>query len=1230
MNVDKTYISEFIKKNYPKVIFEPVKFQYKNAIGFIISDNNLIIGFINKNGDLCKLIEPIKLSDISNDTIDNIIEKIPIVTGFSETDKKNLLKIFKKTDETISKKEHEQIVKELESKLKSQQEDLDYKMLYDSQNNQLITIQKEHEEQVKKLQEQFLEQQKQVEECKTMLIKKEGDVSQGIEEYKKQVDEYIKTKDLKIEELERLHQQMISEKQQIENKLNEVLQQQEQKLKQLEENKDLLTDSSIQIENKEKEIETLKTSIESIKNDLESLQNELNEANLKQTYYKNLKDQCKDRILNEKSEIIDRIKQYNEQWNDWAITIETNFEDYRKKLINELQIIKTNLDNVLLRRQFGTEEYAKLKHNIDDIKAELEKTIADQLIQLNAKDEQIKMLEEAGIKLKVEASERLLTELSEKDNLLNESQNQINNLQVSIKDKDEIISQLKADLEEVRRLLSQNEKTKIQMVIDYDNCFNILQNFFNLNNIFFRKQEIINRLDKILNENIGEFKNLNDDMKISIKQKFENVKSNIQKHIKFLDLEKYINSENFQLLKSKSTRNKVPGEFCTELTNILDYWNVNKVEYREQDRILTNIYEDLSGAVRVYIRIKPLIGAQQKENIVNIQTIDDKKQKFIVLDCSNVPNIKHNIKQTFGEFYGIFPDTFTNKNLYTGIEEEQIQPTQIGGGWEYQDDIEQLRKLEDALETAKVLGNTPYIKKLLPQIKQLKQKVDPYYEESENDEYDYKKMVSKEKEQLQKLQDILKTAQMLGDTTYVKKLTSQIEQLKQKIQTFYDDFEDEDEDEEHEEHEEDEDKQFERLENKYRGILPPIKQKGGEPTDLEYMEETLRTAERLGDTDYIRRIKAQIEKVKNMSYNNSISPNLKVNIDDIIESSETVHPGLYSAFKQVQDGYSIVLFGYGLSGSGKTFTLLGTKGVPGILHYGLANLENVKSIKLKYLFEQYYNLVNINFGKLTGKIHNLIREVPQLKSYSKNENDDFAKMIPSNIDVNNLQVNDLYQLTETIDIYRQSKNRIKKTPNNPMSSRSHLFFIFEITFEDGKTGYITIVDTAGRESPLEIYNIFIDSTKTKLASIMAPAPVGGEGLVEKTKKISLDISYTAQNIYQIFEEGFYINETINHMIYFFNKKNYTKTKVIMQSQDPEKYTVSKYYVNPTNEEQVINTSNNCLTIPILNFLDSLSSKSKQSNFKPTKFIMITCIRQEETYCDQTFESIEFAQSIKST
>ena len=53
-------------------------------------------------------------------------------------------------------------------------------------------------------------------------------------------------------------------------------------------------------------------------------------------------------------------------------------------------------------------------------------------------------------------------------------------------------------------------------------------------------------------------------------------------------------------------------------------------------------------------------------------------------------------------------------------------------------------------------------------------------------------------------------------------------------------------------------------------------------------------------------------------------------------------------------------------------------------------------------------------------------------------------------------------------------------------------------------------------------------------------------------------------------------------------------------------------------------------IPILKFLDNLSNKNKSdTEFKPTKFVTIVCVRQEERYCDQISETFEFAQDIKS-
>jgi hypothetical protein len=480
-------------------------------------------------------------------------------------------------------------------------------------------------------------------------------------------------------------------------------------------------------------------------------------------------------------------------------------------------------------------------------------------------------------------------------------------------------------------------------------------------------------------------------------------------------------------LKSKATRNKVPAEFCTELANLLEYWNENKLTFREQDRLLTNIYEDLSGAVRVYVRIKPLIGSEQKSKTIGIQVIENKKQKNISLDCGK------DARNTYGEFYGIFDETYSNLDVYTGIENSSTQSNDI----------------------------------------------------------------------------------------------------------------------------------------------------------------------------------------------------LKVDIDNIIESSESISPGLYNTFKQVEDGYSIVIFGYGLSGSGKTFTLLGSNGSPGLIHYGLGNLRNVSNIKLKYLFEQYFSAVDVNFNKVRGRLHSLVREVPQMRKFSKDESKEFAKRLPSNMNLDNIKVEDVYLLTDIIEKYRIEQGRIKKTPNNPVSSRSHLFFVFEITFDTGKTGYVTLVDTAGRESPIDIFNTFIDTKKTQLASIMAPS--GGEALIDKTKLQDLDQEYTSNHILNVLREGFFINETINHLIYYFNKKNFKSTKIILQPNDPSKYTVSKYYVKPYEEEKTINETNNCLTIPLMNFLDNLSNKGKTSvEWKPTKFIMMCMVRQEERYCNQIIETLEFASNVKSS
>ncbi len=1009
--MDTTSIVEFIKKNYPKVVFNPVKLAYKNALGFVVTGDKLIIGFLTKSGTLCKLAEPLDLANITNESIGHILSKIPLVEGFTKKDKERLYRVFQ-TDNlhNVTKSEHEQIVNELKMSIENANSMLidkesQYKVLLDTQANQHLAIAKEHADKLQAIQEQYAMSEKQLDECKNNLIKEKQAVADGIESYKNSVKDYIKERDIKIEELEKVHKVIKEESDVMKNKLESLLKAEQEKLKVLESNRDLISEYDDKLVAKTTEVEKLTQNIVAIKNELDNLKSELSKSKLKEVALTNYRQECQNKLLKEKDLVIEKIKDYNKQWMAWSNTVQDNVAQYKKKLVEDMKTVQLRLEEVLKTQDLERKEYAKLKQSVKDVEAELKDVIAQQLAQLTEKEEQIRMLQSTG-------SGFVMSDDSPQ--------------------KDEEIRRLQKELDDIRKLLVENANTKVENSIDYDNCFNILQNFFALNNIFYRKREIINRLDDIIYKNLGTFTQLNDQVKDNIKNKYEIVKTEILNHIKFLDLAKYINSPNFQYLKSKATRSKVPADFCVDLTNILDYWNENKAKYREQDTQLTNIYEDLSGAVRVYIRVKPLVGSEQRGKTVSIKEMSRKKQKSVNLKCDS-----KSIDKQFGDFFGVFEDTYDTVDVYTGIQD------------------------------------TP----------------------------------------------------------------------------------------------------------------------------------------------------------KTIHSNDS----LRIDVDSIVEHSESISPGLYSVFKQVEDGYSIVLFGYGLSGSGKTHTLLGSKVTPGLVHYGLANLNGVTNIKLKYLFEQYVSAVDANFGKVRGKIHNLIREVPQMREYSKNETSDFANSLPGSLNVDKLAVEDLFALTSAIETYRVTQGRIKKTPNNPQSSRSHLFFVFEVSFATGKTGYVTIVDTAGRESPLDIFEMFIDDSKTKLASVMAPPPVGGEDTIAKSMNINLDAAYTPRHILEVLREGFYINETINHMVYYFNKKNYKKTKVIVQPDDVSKYTVWKYYVSPMSEEKALNASNNCLTIPLLKFLDNLSNKKQaDTEYKPTKFIMICNVRQEEIHCDQTVETLAFAQTIAST
>lgn len=1024
-------IIDYIKESFPKVVFNPINMGVlkddRKALGFVITDNKFVIGYIAKNGNFCKVINPIDLNNIDYDKFLELLKSVPKVEGYQESDLTNFIKLMEDSGK-IEIVKRDQVISELQLKVKEFQDKelVGPNVLVNSDGEKLL-IKAEYAEELKNIKEQYKQElQKEKndnQKCKDHLIYEKDIIIEAIKKYKIDINNYINTSNINInQDYQKIIDKLTNEKNIIETRLKNVLENESKHLDNLTDG----TDYEYRLEQKNVEIKQLNETIRLIKNELDIIKEEFSKVEIENKLIQKHQIDCLEHLLTEKDTIIRNIKDYTKTWLDWSDKNDYSVEEYRKKLGIQVSTVIDNLNKLMKQKN----DYV-ISLNLDN------KEKAQKIIELTNSIDSIKN------ELKKSATEQL-TAMTLKDSSDDASDLESDNLRLEI-------SELKRELEQVKSLLEQNNNTPIKKVVepienflDYNKlrCFEIFTKFVMVNNMFYRKKQVIDILDKIIMDPtvISVFTNLNERVQLDIKKRYVIIRTEIYKHIDFLNLSKYMNDPNVNLFKSKSTWSKIPEQFCLDLSSISEYWDANIIEYRYQDRQLTNIFEDLSGALRIYIKIKPLIGIEQANNTVYIETVQNKKVRQVTVDC-NLPESEIK-KQTFGDFYGIFDKYFTNLDVYTGV------------------------------------------------------------------------LDSKPKSEF------------------------------------------------------------------------------------------------------------------------------TVDLDTIIEESDTVNPGLHSSFKQVEDGYSIVLFGYGTSGSGKSYVLLGENGVPGLMHYGLANLNGVKNIRVKNVFEQYINKFTPTLKSISGNIHHLVGNIKQLKSVSFDETSDFLENLPGSINLNNISIESLSTFTRTITEYRISQKRIKKTPNNHVSSRSHLYIVFEITFESGKIGYITIVDTAGRELPINIYNVFIEPkdrngkiSKTNITTILGPT--GGIDVVQNYMKESLKNDYTAKDIYEILKEGFYINETINHLIYFFNKKNYKKTKVNKQM-SLDNYSNTKYYVDPRDEEKVIedpqkqDTVNNALTIPIMNYLDNLSKNSSVDDFRPTKFICIVCVRTEETYCDQIFKSLEFAQQVRSS
>jgi hypothetical protein len=975
-----TQIEDLIRKKYNRIIFNPIKlpnYGKSNAIGFVVTDSKLVIGFVKKDGTLCKLLNPIDLGTLTNENLIDILKKIPIVSGFTEIDKQNLLKLFEHTSVLYTKdKELTRILKEyLNDPTKNE-----YIIKYNDLSQNFLLIKKEKEELFLQLQEKLNEQQN----CNKKVLGEKQIIISKINEYKNNVTRFLNDKSMDIKEIK---QKFILVRENL-NRDQEII-------------KRVMENMSIQDPE-------LKNNILDISNELKNLNEELNSKKMEIEVLKQYKNNCGQKIIQDKEQIIQAIKNYKEQWMNWL----NNTNTERKILINQLKkdytIVNQKFQEILKENYLKDSEIRKLKDSLMTLQSTIDSTTSDQLIAINAKHAE-----------------------------------EIENYKKEIERQRQEITQLNNDLNAVRELLQKNIETKIPIVTDYSDCKKVAYVFRKVNNQIMRKKEVIQLLkNKILPKyrNIASqylsFEELApniipNSILDQLEQEINNIEQRLNTHISFFDLEKYNIESKINTLENPAIK-ATPDldEFCQRLNDINFYWSQNEKEFLQDDIQLTNIYEDLSGAVRVYVKIRP-----NEENTIRV--IEPNNPRSLEVDCPSPQD-----RQIFSNFYGVFDQTFTNKEIFTGFKDDQI----------------------------------------------------------------------------------------------------------------------------------------------------------------------------------------------NMGFEQLQIPNLDTSPGNI---------GLYNSFRQVENGYSIIIFGYGLSGSGKTRTLFGNtkENEPGLIHYALSNLDNVQSISIKNIFEHYSSKQNVQEGYLSGQIINLLGKIPPIYTgqntynvpqvFEEQELTKYNLQKYKNISLPQL-AEQLERITNIIEKHRIKKGRIKETPNNPSSSRSHLFIVFKIYFTSGKTGYLTFVDMAGRESPVDIYETYLDPGKYSLATFMLNARASKQipilqQLIYPKYANNFDISY----IYNMLEEGFFINENINHLTYFFQQKNNKKTDVKKQLKGIDSYSPSRFFVSPSDEQKGnINTSKNCLMIPILQYLDNQGKSATE--FKPTKFIMICNVRQESRYCKQIVETLNFANNVKST
>lgn len=196
----------------------------------------------------------------------------------------------------------------------------------------------------------------------------------------------------------------------------------------------------------------------------------------------------------------------------------------------------------------------------------------------------------------------------------------------------------------------------------------------------------------------------------------------------------------------------------------------------------------------------------------------------------------------------------------------------------------------------------------------------------------------------------------------------------------------------------------------------------------------------------------------------------------------------------LEKGKSIMMMTYGYSGVGKTFTLFG-KVQPkqeGILQTSLLSIKNRKNIYMRTYeiygkalpYKSYWTtLTNFDHQIFTYKLEDesvevsMIDDSANMKTYLEK-----VKLNSSNgyEEINIEQIKNFEKFITSVDELRIKDGRIKKTINNPVSSRSIMVYEFkiEVQISDAATKFVRfiVMDLPGKE---DIKSAYVYPNKTQ-------------------------------------------------------------------------------------------------------------------------------------------------------